>query len=99
MINVAKKITTSGDNIIYTATEEGVMQELSIVNEDASKGTINVYRTGVPGSELDGINVKLTQTLELEIGEAAFVDRKVIKAGQIILINTDVNIDVDLNIY
>ena len=92
MINVCKTITADED--IYTATEQGVIDMLSIVNIDSTDATINVYRSGLLGTNIHLI----AKNTIIPVGEAAYIDRRVIKPGQTISIATNKDVDIDLNI-
>ena len=95
MINISYRMVAGvTSSTVYTATENGITTMLSLVNITGSDATVNVRRSGLLGSDIRLI----AKDTVIKSGEAAYIDNRVLKTGQAIIVETTQDLDIDLNI-
>jgi len=80
---------------VFEAKEPGKLIMLSIVNDDEVTAVINVWKKG---SEHQVKLIAKDTVLTHDPPKAAYIDNRIIKIGQSIIIESSAKVEVDINI-
>lgn len=95
MISIQQIVDTE-TKTVFKATEPGKLIMLSIVNaEDTTTATINVWKKG---NEHQVRIIAKDTILSNDPMSAAYIDNRIIKTGQSIIIQSSAKVEVDINI-